>query len=135
MGRRCPTTDNWTITQRIEEDGCRNGQRGRSASIPGRTVGANREELSKSVQGEVVAAPRREPLADCGRSSVLFPYRRNLLLAHQTARHLAFQATDLPVDWNWIRSLGPYPTLALFAVPLISNQSSPLVFILLHPGM
>jgi hypothetical protein len=51
--------------------------------------------------------------------SALCPYRRNLLLAHQTARHLAFQATDLPGDWNWIRSLGPYPTLALFAVPLI----------------
>ncbi len=39
--------------------------------------------------------------ADCGcLRGALFPCRRNLLVTHQAARHLAFQATDLPVDWK-----------------------------------
>src|SRR6187200_1536521 len=32
--------------------------------------------------------------------SALFPYRRNLLLAHSTSRHLAVQVADLPTDWE-----------------------------------
>ena len=52
-----------------------------------------------TINGSVVALR----FSDCGcLRGALFPYRRNLLLAHQTARHLAFQATDLPMDWNLI---------------------------------
>src|SRR6476469_7207716 len=81
-----------------------------SGALSGPSAGEPPKLPPSEAKGGSSASPRetargkadREGIqVDCGcLRGALFPYRRNLLLAHQTARHLAFQATDLPMDWK-----------------------------------
>ncbi len=96
----------------------------------------------------VVAAPRRERRQGARRIAKAFKpivvvfaalYFLVDAIFLSLIRPLGTWLSKLPIfRWigSWIRSLGPYPTLALFAVPLIVLEPvTQLVFILSRPGM
>jgi hypothetical protein len=99
-----PKGDNGASAQRIEENGCRNGQFGRPTGVARRTVTAqiltgdevkNGCSSAPPTTAEEVKARREGVQAHhhCLRGA-LFSYRRSLYFANKTTGQMAFQTTD-----------------------------------------
>ena len=95
----------------------------------------NREELSESCARRGGEQTPRTREADCGPPTAFYFLINAIFFS--LIRPLGTWLSKLPI-FRWIgiliRSLGPYPTLALFAVPLISEPVKPVGLYLIASG-
>jgi hypothetical protein len=129
-GRHSPKGDIRASTHRLEEDGSRDGQCGGPTGIAGRTVNHPNGDKIKSgcSSAELAAADAEKACRESIRAlkpiAIIFAAIYFLIDAVfiSLIKPLGKWLSKLPIFAridDLIRSLGPYPTFALFAVPVI----------------